>query len=124
MLIRYRSTFPDGALKFSTAYRISFFTMLVSTIVFSFFSFYYLNHINPGLVDEQMETVLQSYEEKGLDEEVYSSSINFTRKMMTNFWLSVPLGIIFGAMINAIVSLIIAAIAKKEGEDPFAQTEA
>lgn len=123
VLIRYRPSLPGAILKFSQAYKISFATMLVSTILFTFFTYWYLNYVNPAFIEEQMETVIQSYEEKGLEEEVYKTSLNFTRKMMTNFWLAVPLGIFFGAIINAIICLIIAAIAKKKVKTPSQKPE-
>lgn len=119
MLFRYRAALPGATLSFSMAYRISFFTTMLNTVLFSLLSFCYLNYVNPGLIDEQMDLVLQAYEEQGMDEEVYTKNIGFARKMMTSFWFSVPTAVFFGAVINAIVCLIMAAVIKKENEDPF-----
>lgn len=98
-------TFSEG---FSTGFRYAVFGGLLVAV----FTFIYLSYLSPDMLTKAMEAQRTQLEAKGLSEEQIDKAIEITTKygpVMGSFGSAV-----FSAICGAIISLISAAVLKKE----------
>jgi len=112
-MINYRDKVNGGVLKYGQGVGLGTFTMIIGGFMSSVFSFILMTYIDPGLVDQIINIAMEEAMAKGLPE----AQIEMTEKMVrmfTNPIAMLVVGILGSGIIGAIISLILAAIFKKE----------
>lgn len=116
--------YRDKVLGGFIAYRDAFVTGLLITvfagILSSFFSFILMRFIDPGLVEQAIVKTEERLLARGISEDDLERAIEGTRKFVSSPF-SVILGMVFFTVIGTVISLITAAIVKKEGS-PFQES--
>ncbi len=110
---KHRDEDLGNAISFKRVFMLCLLMFVVSTIIGQIFSYFYTNFINPSVVQDTIEATRNMMEGFGADESVIDEAMAKAESDMKNPMSTLKNslgGIIFGA----IVSLIIAAIMKKE----------
>ena len=115
--LAYRNKVLGGTISYGDAFMIGLLITVFAGIISSFFSFILVRFIDPGLVEQAITQTEEMLLEKGLSEDIIERSIERTRNMVGSPF-SVIIGIFFFTLIGTVISLITAAIVKKEGT-PF-----
>ncbi|HNR19197.1 MAG TPA: DUF4199 domain-containing protein [Bacteroidia bacterium] len=108
-----RKNTGGGFISFGKAYGVAMLTSLITWVIYSVFSFFYFKFINPELIDVIKDIQIAEYEKQGMSEEqieqITAMSSSWMNAEMMAIWSF--LGMMIGA---ALLSLIIAAVLKKE----------
>ncbi len=112
-MINFRDKENGGALAYGQGVGLGTFTMVVGGVLSSIFSFILMKYIDPGLMDQLVNKALEDAMAKGTPEEQLEMVEKMVR-MFTNPTAVLLLGIFGSGFIGAIISLILAAIFKKE----------
>ncbi len=115
--LAYRNKVMGGIISYGNAFVTGLLIAVCAGILASFFSFVLVRFIDPGLVEQTIAQTEEMLLEKGLSEDLIELSVERTRKMMGSP-ASVIMGVLFYALIGAVISLVTAAFVKKEGT-PF-----
>ena len=109
----------NGNVTFGSVFGHGFKTSAVVTVLILIYTVIALNYLFPDIVDKSMEVTRQKMEESGkLSDSQIDQQVSMVRDHFTLF--AVAGIIIFFAIVGAISSLIGAAVAKKQPQDPFA----
>lgn len=87
----------------------------ISSALNAVFSILYMTVINPGFQDQMKEAMTSQYEKQGMNEEQIEMAISIAEKFTSPGVMFVS-ALIMGTLIGAVISLIVAAIMKR---DPF-----
>jgi hypothetical protein len=82
-------------------------------LISGFFSFAYMKFIDPTITDQMMKKAIEEMEKKGLTDDQIEQAMEYS-KMFMNPGVLFVVGLIGTIFIGFILSLIIAAIVKKE----------
>lgn len=113
-----RDKYMEGVMSYGKAFvngiSLTFFASLIS----AFYTYIHLVFINPNAVDEMLQVMYEKYQETGMSEDQIEVAMEMLEKFMTaeGFAITYILGSLFWGLI---ISLIVAAIVKKDG-NPFA----
>jgi hypothetical protein len=113
----YRDKVLGGKISYQQAFLTGLLITVFAGILSSFFSFILVRYIDPGVIEQIVAKTEEKLLNKGLNEDQIEMAIEGTRKFMGSP-LMVVVGMISFAIIGTIISLITAAIVKKEGS-PF-----
>jgi energy-converting hydrogenase Eha subunit A len=94
---------------FSTGFRVGLFAGILGAV----FMFIYVSYIYPEFIPQMMEAQKAKMAEKNMSDEQIEQAMRMTSKMMSPIWLSF-FAAVGGAISGAIISLITAAIVKKD----------
>lgn len=111
----------DGNVTFGNVFAHGFKTTAVVAALLAVYTFISVKFLFPDIVDKSMEVARKKMEESqsGMSDEQIQNSLDTVRKFFLPFAIA---GILFGfAIIGAISSLIGAAVAKKNPQNPFQQ---
>ncbi len=117
----FRDDINNGVISFSKAFGVGILICLFAGIVSSIFTYIQLSLISPELVDKMIELTEEKLLERGISEDMIETQMAISKKFMTPSMMAI-MSLIWFVVFGAIVSLIVAAILKKEG-DPFASSE-
>jgi Protein of unknown function (DUF4199) len=115
--IAYRDKILGGFISYKDAFLTGFLITIFAGILSSFFSFILIRYIDPSVVEQAIAQAEEKMVSKGLSEDLIETSIEKTRQFMGSPAV-VLVGLLTFAFIGAIISLITAAIVKKE-RSPF-----
>jgi hypothetical protein len=115
----YRNEMPGGFITFGKAYGTTFLTFLFAGIVWAVFEYILYKFLSPGLLEEKLAETQEALLKLGWSEDRVEA---FT-KVSSPTSFSMALGYLFSAaMWGALVSLIIAAIVKRD-KNPLIDNE-
>ena len=113
----YRDTVNQGILSFSNAFVIGLLVCIISGFISAVFAYIQFNFISPELIDKMVQISEEKLLSRGMPDDMVEQSLEMSRKFMTPGLIAF-MAFIMSAIIGAIVSLILAAIVKKE-PNPF-----
>lgn len=102
----------DGFMSYGQGLGIGTLMALVSAVLSSIFTYFYVSFINAEYISNLREMTLQNYYESGMNEEMIETSMQYFDQWTTPTSMLI-MGIIIGVFAGFIVSLIISAITKK-----------
>jgi hypothetical protein len=112
-LKEHRDTELGGYMSFKRAFYLAFMIGMVSGVIALIFNYVYMNFINPGAVEAQLEMTREMMEKFGLPEDKLDEAIEQQRKSLSSPFTIVS-GLFVYAIASAICALIMGAIMKKE----------
>jgi hypothetical protein len=114
---QYRNVYLGGYISFGKAFLSGFIIVLTAAILSSLYSYIFLTFIDPSYLEKIIQQTLEQTEakmaEKGVTADQMEPALAMTRKFMSPVMMLV-MGILSSAFFGAILSLISAAIIKKE----------
>lgn len=113
----YRNKVLGGTISYGNAFLTGLLITLFAGILASFFSFILIRYIDPGMVEQAIVRTEEKLLEKGLTEDQIEIAVERSKKFIGSP-ITVIVSLFFYALIGSILSLITAAIVKKEGT-PF-----
>ncbi|HEC44569.1 MAG TPA: DUF4199 domain-containing protein [Bacteroides sp.] len=120
----FRDNIRDGVLPFGTAFGFLMIVMIVSTIIGDIYTYILWTVIDPDIVGKMLDLQTEKMLEKGIPEEAMEQAMTMTAKFMQP-GIMIAMATATGLFFGAILSLIIAAIFKKDesSEDPILEEE-
>ena len=112
-LKEHRDQELGGFMSFKRAFLLAFTIGIVSSVIALVFNYVYMNFINHGALEAQLEMTRGMMEKMGLPEDKLDEAIEKQRQAMSSP-MSMLTGLLGAGFIVAILSLIIAAIMKKD----------
>ena len=120
----FRDNVMDGILPFGTAFGFLMVVMIVSAIIGNIYAYILWTVIDPDIISKMMDMQMEKMMDKGIPEEAMEQAMKMTSKFMKP-GVMLAMGTAFQLMFGTILSLIVAAIFKKEdsSEDPIVEEE-
>lgn len=112
-LREHREQELGGFMSFKRAFYLAFMIGMASTIVVLVFNYIYMNFINPGAMEAQLEMTRGMMEKFGMPEDQLDAAIEKQRASLASP-MSMVTGLLGAGVVVAILSLIMGAIMKKE----------
>lgn len=114
---QYRNVNLGGYISFGKAFLSGFLIVITASILSSLYTYIFLTFIDPGYLEKIIQVTMEQTEakmaEKGVPADQMEPALAMTRKFMNPAIMTV-MGILSSALFGAILSLISAAIIKKE----------
>jgi hypothetical protein len=112
--INFRNKERGGALTFGEGFGVCFQLILFAGIITAiYFVFIFIQFIDPGFVDETIRVSQQKMIDKGMTDDQIEMALKYT-KMFMKPGIMFVFAIVGSAFMGAILSLIVAAISRKE----------
>lgn len=115
---KHRDEDLGGQITFGRAFTVAFFTSLIVGVLATAFNMLYMNVIDPSMGPTIMEETREMYEGMGMTEAQIEKAMKQVERGFTVVGQLMGLG--FGAAMGAVLSLIIAAIMKKNPPEAVA----
>lgn len=112
-LKEHREEELGGFMSFKRAFYLAFMIGLVSTAITLIFNYVYMNFINTGALEAQLEMTRGMMEKFGVPDDKLDEAVEKQRESLTSP-VSILTGFLGAGVVVAILSLIVAAIMKKE----------
>lgn len=112
-LREHREQELGGFMSFKRAFYLAFMIGMASTIVVLVFNYIYMNFINPGAMEAQLEMTRSMMEKFGMPEDQLDAAIEKQRASLASP-MSMLTGLLGAGVVVAILSLIMGAVMKKE----------
>lgn len=109
----YRENVRDGIMPFGTAFGFGVVVVVTAGIIGQIYFYLQLTVIDPGLQDKMLEMAMDKMMERGVPEDQLDQAMNVTKKFMSPVFMAVS-GLIFTAIFGTVLSLISAAIFKRD----------
>ena len=118
----FRDNVRDGILPFGNAFGFLMVAMIVSAIIGSVYAYILWTVIDPDIVTKMLDMQMEKMIEKGVPEEAMDQAMAMTAKFMKP-GVMLAMGMGFQLFFGALISLIVAAIFKREesNEDPVVE---
>jgi hypothetical protein len=114
----YRDKSLDGFISYGNALGLGVLITVFVGIITVFFGFIMMRYIDPELIDKYLLIAEERLaKNRFMPEDQIGPALERSRNMMTSVW-SIPIGVLSFTFFGFILSLIVAAILKKEGS-PF-----
>lgn len=117
----YRDTVNQGILSFSNAFVIGLLVCVISGFISAVFAYIQFNFISPELVDKILQITEERMLSRGMTDDMVEQSLEMSSKFMTPGLIAI-MAFVMSVFVGAIISLILAAIVKKE-PNPFQTAE-
>ncbi len=113
MAVRHhRDNELGGAITLGRAFMVAFVTSILIALINTLFAYLYINFIDPGYMDTLLEQSRGMYESFGMAEEQIEEALKQVEVSFTPMRQLLGLGV--GALVGAVIAVIIGAIMKKE----------
>lgn len=109
----YRDKVLGGTMNFGRGFLFGWLVAIVASLLSIVFGLIMMNVIDPGLMDRGLQVAEEKLLERGLNDEQIRMALDMQRKMMSGA-VGYIIGFVMFAIIGAIISLITAAIYKKD----------
>jgi hypothetical protein len=109
----YRENVLDGILPFGKAFGFGVLIAVVSGLLGAIFTYLLYAVIDPGLQDKLLQYTTDKILDKGIPEAQLDQALEFSKKFISPIYLTIS-GFIGSCLGGTVLSLIIAAIFKKE----------
>ena len=116
----YRDNHMHGTISYGQALGAGVIIFLYATIITSIFSYLLNTVIDPDLMQKGLAAQEQVLLDRGLTQEQVDQALKVAGKMMKPA-ISIPIGLIVNMFFGLILSLIVAAFVRKEG-NPLVET--
>ena len=114
MIKNYRDKQAGGAMSFGSCFGLSFIGFLISGVIGTPFQYLFMNIWHPGLLQKQFDATRAQYLAQGMTDEQIDTAMKWMTTSMTNPAIFIIFGLAGFAFVGAIISLIVAAICKKD----------
>jgi len=114
----FRDKESDGYISFGKGFNISFQTIFFAGIVTAVYSFIFFKYIDPTVIEHMLQTAEQNMIDKGIPDEQIEQGLKYSKMFMTPGMMALW-SVVGTAVTGAIVSLIVAAICRKENKELF-----
>lgn len=112
----YRDEKCGGYISFGRAFSFGYLTLIFVGIVTAIYTYIFFKYIAPELIDEILKQVEDQMLSSGRTDEEVEMAMGYTKKFMNPDWMAI--WVIGGTLfLGAILSLISAAIVKKENTE-------
>lgn len=109
----FRDKMNGGFITFGQAFGLGTMIVLVGTAISSFFSFIYMQFIDPGMVDTIKELQLRAMQEQNIPDEQMEMSIKMMKVWMKP-WIMAVSGLLANMVMGTIINLILAGILQRK----------
>jgi hypothetical protein len=116
----YRDNYKNGMIKYSEALGAGIIICLYYAILMAIFTYLLYTVIDKGLLDKQLAFTEEMMQKKGLPQAAIDTGMSMQKKIMTPVFMA-PISIFGNMFWGVIISLIVAAFARKEG-NPLVDT--
>ncbi|MCX6333132.1 MAG: DUF4199 domain-containing protein [Bacteroidia bacterium] len=110
----YRDNYMHGMISYGQALGAGVIIFLYATIITSIFSVILYSVIDPELMNKGLAFNEEMYQKRGMTQEQIDMATKVAAKMMKPV-ISVPIGLVVSMFFGLIISLIVAAFVRKEG---------
>jgi hypothetical protein len=110
----YRDNHMHGMITYGQALGAGVIICLYYAVIMAVFSYILYTVIDTGLIDKQLAFAEEGMIKKGIPQEQIDAGMKVTAKIMKPAFM-VPVGIISNMFFGTIISLIVAAFVRKEG---------
>lgn len=120
----FRDTVREGILPFGPAFGFGMVAIVVSSLIGIIYAYILWTVIDPDIIGKMMEMQTEKMLDKGIPEEALDQAMNFIAKLMKP-GVMVAMGLVSSVFFGTIISLIVAAIFKRDEstEDPVVEEE-
>ena len=108
----------DGFMSYGQGIGISFWISLISSVISSIFTYFYVKFIDLSYLTKMMDKQREAFEAQGMADQQIDQAMTMTARFMTPEWI-VVFGVVFGIIFTVIVALIITIFTQKKNPDPF-----
>jgi hypothetical protein len=112
----YRNSVLDGVMPFGKAFGFGMVVIAVSALIGTIYQYIMVTVIDPDIMIKMMEAAEEKMISKGIPDEALEQAMNITKKFMQP-GLMAAIGLATSLFFGTIMSLIVAAIMKKEDEN-------
>jgi len=116
----YRDNYMHGIINYGQALGAGVVIFLYAAIIGSIFTYILFTVVDPGLIDKSIANNEQLYLKRGMTQEQIDAAMKMTAKMMKPA-IMIPVGLVTNMFFGFIMSLIVAAFVRKEG-NPLVDT--
>ncbi len=109
----YRDNVLDGILPFGKAFGFGVLIVLISAVVTGIYGYLLYTVIDPDLMGKVMDVQTEKMLERGLSEDQVEQALEVSKRFMKPAFMFIT-GLITSLLVGVVLSLIIAAIFKKE----------
>jgi hypothetical protein len=110
----YRDNFRHGMITYGDALGASIIICLYYAIIMAIFTYILYTVIDSGLLDKQLAMAEEMMQKKGMPQSTIDAGMSIQRKMMKPAFMA-PFSILGNMILGLILSLIVAAFVRKEG---------
>ena len=110
----YRDNFKHGMITYGDALGVSIIICLYYAIIMAIFTYILYTVIDSGLLDKQLAMAEEMMQKKGMPQSTIDAGMSIQRKMMKPAFMA-PFSILWNMILGLIISLIVAAFVRKEG---------
>lgn len=118
--INYRDKLNGGYISYGNAFLTGLYVTVVTAVITVIYSIIYVEYLDPGAMQYYMEMAEQKMVDKGLSDEMIDQQMAMAEKFATPTF-RIVVGLLASTIIGAVISLITAAIFKKN-DDSFSGT--
>lgn len=104
-----------GFISFGEGFKTGFVFCLLTGVMGAIFGLILMKFIAPDMIDEVLKKAETDMINQGMPDSQIEMAMDWTRKLMTPVWFSV-ISLVMSALIGAVLSLIVAAIFKKDNQ--------
>ncbi|MBK7477615.1 MAG: DUF4199 domain-containing protein [Haliscomenobacter sp.] len=112
---QHRDTELGGLISFKRAFGLGMFVILIIGAITMVWTFVYMSYINPDMVDQIMEAAQEKQQAQGLSDEQLEAASGMMGMIMKPWFMAIS-AFVGTLLIGLIISLIVAAIMKKEAK--------
>jgi hypothetical protein len=116
----YRDNFRHGMITYGEALGASVIICLYYAIIMAIFTYILFAFIDTGLLDKQLAMAEELLQKRGMPQASIDAGMSMQKKMMTPAFMA-PMSILGNMFFGVIISLIVAAFVRKEG-NPLVDT--
>jgi hypothetical protein len=115
-ILNYRDSVRGGFISFGTAFSFGILVAVFAGVISSIYTYVQMTVIDPGMQDKIIEMASEKYLEKGVPEDQLDTVMEFSKKFMSPVFMTIS-GIFQSAVLGVVLSLIIAAIFKRNNPE-------
>ena len=101
-----------GLISFGRAFTVAFIVVVIMGLLSVAFNYFYQTVIDPGLLEVMVDSTAELYEKMGMDEATIEMAMEKVKESMHPTQIMIQ-GLIMTAVVGGIISLIVAAVMKK-----------
>lgn len=111
----YRDNVLEGEITFGKAFGFGVLVALVSAVLGAIYNYLLYTVIDPDLQKKMLEMAAEKMLEQGMPEGQIDQALEITKRFMSPVFTSI-IAVFSGTLFGTIISLVVAAIFKKESE--------
>lgn len=114
----FRDKELNGFISFGKGFSIGFQTIFYAGILTTIYTYIFFKYIDPAMIDHMLQLAETRMIEKGMPDDQIEAGLKYSKMFMTPGMMAIW-GLVGSTIVGAIVSLIIAAICRKENKELF-----